>query len=278
MCIRDRFIGTVTNATRAVVAAGLTDSPNVSVNYINGVGGTFTGITSFQTLRISGGVIGEAGIITATTFSGSATTAQNAAVAYGIAGDPDIQVDKLTVNGTTPTTIKGTGVSTIGSVLNVGEFLGVGDTASAVGQAAGFIGTVRISDGDLILGGSISIGGSLVGTVPLGGTQEINELIVGAGLGLSASLARLCFSKKMKVIMASRNIEKLNIYNCLRDFNVPAAVLDEIFANEQDLNILIDAWRDLRKTGLKHDEISEKVSKLIMDEIGLNTDHNPVEK
>ncbi len=56
-------------------------------------------------------------------------------------------------------------------------------------------------------------------------------------------------------------IEKLNIYNCLRDFNVPAAVLDEIFANEQDLNILIDAWRDLRKTGLKHDEISEKVSK-----------------
>ena len=35
-------------------------------------------------------------------------------------------------------------------------------------------------------------------------------LIVGAGLGLSASLARLCFSKKMKVIMASRNIEKLN--------------------------------------------------------------------
>ena len=73
-------------------------------------------------------------------------------------------------------------------------------------------------------------------------------------------------------------IEKLNIYNCLRDFNVPIAVLDEIFANEQDLNILIDAWKDLRKTGLKHDEISEKVSKLIMDEIGLNTDHNPVEK
>ena len=73
-------------------------------------------------------------------------------------------------------------------------------------------------------------------------------------------------------------IEKLNIYNCLRDFNVPAAVLDEIFTNEQDLSILIDAWRDLRKTGLKHDEISEKVSKLIMDEIGLNTDHNPVEK
>ena len=34
-------------------------------------------------------------------------------------------------------------------------------------------------------------------------------LIIGAGPGLSASLARLCFLKKMKVIMASRNIKKL---------------------------------------------------------------------
>ena len=34
-------------------------------------------------------------------------------------------------------------------------------------------------------------------------------LIVGAGPGLSASLARLCNSKGMKVVLASRNIEKL---------------------------------------------------------------------
>ena len=34
-------------------------------------------------------------------------------------------------------------------------------------------------------------------------------LIVGAGSGLSASLARLCYSKGMKVVLASRNIEKL---------------------------------------------------------------------
>jgi len=73
-------------------------------------------------------------------------------------------------------------------------------------------------------------------------------------------------------------IEKLNIYNCLRDFNVPASILDEIFANEKDLDILLDGWRDLKVAGLKHDEIADKVSKLIMSEIGLNTDHNPVEK
>ena len=34
-------------------------------------------------------------------------------------------------------------------------------------------------------------------------------LIVGAGSGLSASLARLCSSNGMKVILAARNIEKL---------------------------------------------------------------------
>ena len=35
-------------------------------------------------------------------------------------------------------------------------------------------------------------------------------LIVGAGPGLGSSLARLCFSKGLKVALASRNIEKLN--------------------------------------------------------------------
>ena len=34
-------------------------------------------------------------------------------------------------------------------------------------------------------------------------------LIVGAGSGLSASLAHLCASKGMKVVLAARNIEKL---------------------------------------------------------------------
>ena len=35
-------------------------------------------------------------------------------------------------------------------------------------------------------------------------------LIIGTGPGLSTSLARLCFSKGLKVALASRNIEKLN--------------------------------------------------------------------
>ena len=36
-------------------------------------------------------------------------------------------------------------------------------------------------------------------------------LIVGAGSGLSASLARLCASKDMKVVLAARNITPLGI-------------------------------------------------------------------
>ena len=36
-----------------------------------------------------------------------------------------------------------------------------------------------------------------------------SALIIGAGSGLSASLARLCSSKNMTVILAARNINKL---------------------------------------------------------------------
>ena len=35
----------------------MTDSPDVDVNYITGVGGTFTGITSFTTLQVTGGIV-----------------------------------------------------------------------------------------------------------------------------------------------------------------------------------------------------------------------------
>ena len=73
-------------------------------------------------------------------------------------------------------------------------------------------------------------------------------------------------------------IEKLNIYNCLRDFNVPATILDDIFASKKDLKILTDSWQDLKNSGLKHDEIAVNVSKLIISEIGFDTDHNPVDK
>tara|TARA_B100001996_G_scaffold63367_2_gene45411 strand:- start:1040 stop:1279 length:240 start_codon:yes stop_codon:yes gene_type:complete len=60
----------------------------------------------------------------------------------------------------------------------------------------------------------------------------------------------------------------LNIYQRLRDFNVPAAVLDEIFSNNDDLSTLITSWDELKNQNLKDDQIAEAVSKIILKELG----------
>ena len=73
-------------------------------------------------------------------------------------------------------------------------------------------------------------------------------------------------------------IEKLNIYKRLRDFNVPPSVIDDIFANEQDLDVLIKGWHNLQESGFKDDEIASKISELIFKEIGFDPTHEPVEK
>ena len=73
-------------------------------------------------------------------------------------------------------------------------------------------------------------------------------------------------------------IEKLNIYKRLRDFNVPVSILDDIFADEQDLDVLIKGWHNLQESGFKDDEIASKISELIFKEIGFDPTHEPVEK
>ena len=49
-------------------------------------------------------------------------------------------------------------------------------------------------------------------------------LIVGVGLGLSASLARLCASKNMKIVLAARNIDKLE--DLINETNADAYTCD----------------------------------------------------
>ena len=49
-------------------------------------------------------------------------------------------------------------------------------------------------------------------------------LIVGVGSGLSASLARLCASKNMKIVLAARNIEKLE--DLINETNADAYACD----------------------------------------------------
>ena len=58
------------------------------------------------------------------------------------------------------------------------------------------------------------------------------------------------------------------MYQRLRDYNVPAAVLDEIFSNEKDLKTMEKSWLELKENGMKDDEIAAAISKIIIDEIG----------
>ncbi len=63
-------------------------------------------------------------------------------------------------------------------------------------------------------------------------------------------------------------IQNLNMYQRLRDFNVPAVVLDEIFANADDLSTMTESWQSLGKEGLNDDEVAESIAKVIIDELG----------
>ena len=63
-------------------------------------------------------------------------------------------------------------------------------------------------------------------------------------------------------------IKNINMYQRLRDFKVPAMVLDEIFANEEDLKTLEKSWKDLIKDGLKNDEVAESIAKVMLEELG----------
>ncbi len=63
-------------------------------------------------------------------------------------------------------------------------------------------------------------------------------------------------------------IKTLNMYQRLRDFNVPSAVLDEIFANKDDLNTMTKSWKALGKEGLHDDEVAESIAKVIIEELG----------
>ena len=60
----------------------------------------------------------------------------------------------------------------------------------------------------------------------------------------------------------------MNMFQRLRDFNVPTIVLDEIFSNEKDLESMEKSWGELKSKGMKDDEIAEAISKIIIDELG----------
>ena len=70
------------------------------------------------------------------------------------------------------------------------------------------------------------------------------------------------------VLIFSMEIKKINMFQRLKDFNVPVAVLDEIFSKEKDLKTMEKSWAELESNGMKHDEIAEAISKIILAELG----------
>ena len=68
------------------------------------------------------------------------------------------------------------------------------------------------------------------------------------------------------------DVQRLNIYERLRDFKVPSSVLDDIFSNEDDLGVLEDAFAALINDGFSEDSAAEEISKMIFKELGLGPD------
>ncbi len=62
---------------------------------------------------------------------------------------------------------------------------------------------------------------------------------------------------------------KLTIYERIRDFNVPATILDEIFSKEEDLNKLIIAWEALKNNDFSDDDTAQEISKIFFKELDL---------
>ena len=67
--------------------------------------------------------------------------------------------------------------------------------------------------------------------------------------------------------------KRITMYNRLRDYFIPAAVLDEIFQNPEDITTLESAYDSLIQDGFSEDGAAEKISKLVFEETGIEPDY-----
>ena len=70
------------------------------------------------------------------------------------------------------------------------------------------------------------------------------------------------------------DIKQYNIYEHLRDFGVPSTVLDNIFSSEDDLAILVEAWKSLLNEGIAPDQGAKKISEIIFKDLDIEPDHS----
>ena len=65
-------------------------------------------------------------------------------------------------------------------------------------------------------------------------------------------------------------MQRLNIYERLRDFKVPSPVLDDIFSNEEDISVLEGAFSALIDDGFSEDKAAEEISKMVFKELDID--------
>ena len=79
-------------------------------------------------------------------------------------------------------------------------------------------------------------------------------------------------------VVYDMDLIKLNMYQRLRDFQVPVEILDEIFTDEGDLKVLETNWKDLENNDMNGDEIAAEVAKMIFEQLNIKPDQFTDEK
>ena len=67
---------------------------------------------------------------------------------------------------------------------------------------------------------------------------------------------------------------RVNVYNRLRDFGVPSTVLDNIFKDNSDAQVLINAFEALLEDGHTEDESAKEISEMIFKELDIVPDQS----
>ncbi|HIN03191.1 MAG TPA: hypothetical protein EYM60_07625 [Candidatus Marinimicrobia bacterium] len=75
-------------------------------------------------------------------------------------------------------------------------------------------------------------------------------------------------------VVSTMDVQRLNIYERLRDFKVPSSILDEIFSEEKDLKILEDAYSALVDDGFSEDDSAKEISKMVFKELDIDPDQS----
>ena len=70
------------------------------------------------------------------------------------------------------------------------------------------------------------------------------------------------------------DMNRFNIYERLRDFKVPSTVLDKIFLEQGDTQILVDAYNSLIEDGCSEDDAAKEISEMIFKELDITPDYS----